>query len=383
MRRWISIVAALLGAGAHAAVAADTAPPTIQATVTPAPNTNGWSRTNVTVRFACIAGGSKIVSCPSAVVVSAEDPHQVISGTVRDQAGNTATVSVTLNIDKTPPVATGTSVPPVPAGGWSSVPVTVSFSATDAFSGVDPPSVNDFAGGLASGFGVGAHLRSDVASSSTLQFCAMVYYCDSSTALDCTDVGGAVGGFDAPAFNIGPGSVFDSIRNNLFMNFIDVTPSWGRAIVSAPDDPVSSPRVTRADDNAWFNPLAPDTIRYLPGIVSTTAGIHDVIANPRLASAPEMPYRVSEGCLWTGHCTIGSVLAHHRTVYGPSAGSPVVNAAIRATAVASRLARSATAGIRRIGSGWSFPTLSAAAATDTTDTKPRSGPIVMSVVSVV
>jgi hypothetical protein len=140
------------------------------------------------------------------------------------------------------------------------------------------------------------------------------------------DVGGTVGGFDAPAFNIGPGSVFDSIRNNLFMNFIDVTPSWGRAIVSAPDDPVSSPRVTRADYNAWFNPLAPDTIRYLPGIVGTTAGIHDVIANPRLASAPEVPYRVSEGCLWTGHCAVGSVLAHYRSVYAPSAGSPVVNA---------------------------------------------------------
>ncbi|HZT78198.1 MAG TPA: hypothetical protein VFA27_16200 [Vicinamibacterales bacterium] len=140
------------------------------------------------------------------------------------------------------------------------------------------------------------------------------------------DVGGAVGAFDAPAFNIGPGTLFDSIRNNLFANFIDVTPAWGRAIVSAPDDPVSAPRVTASDYNAFFNPLAPATIRYLPGLVAATPGTHDVLANPHLAGAPEIPYRVSEGCLWTLHCTIGSVLAHYRDLYAPSSGSPLVNA---------------------------------------------------------
>jgi hypothetical protein len=50
-----------------------------------------------------------------------------------------------------------------------------------------------FAGGTASHFGVSAHLRSDLDSSSTLQFCAMVYYADGTTELSCAPVGGAAG----------------------------------------------------------------------------------------------------------------------------------------------------------------------------------------------
>ena len=45
------------------------------------------------------------------------------------------------------------------------------------------------------------------------------------------DVGGTIGGFDSPAFNIGPGSLFQSIRNNLFTSFIDVSPTFGGAFV--------------------------------------------------------------------------------------------------------------------------------------------------------
>ena len=37
------------------------------------------------------------------------------------------------------------------------------------------------------------------------------------------DLAGAIGGFNAPAFNIGSGSLFQSIRNNLFTAFIDVS----------------------------------------------------------------------------------------------------------------------------------------------------------------
>ncbi len=60
-----------------------------------------------------------------------------------------------------------------------------------------------FAGGRASGFRASAHLRSDAASSSTLQFCVMVYYAD-GTELSCTDVDGSAGdkGTVAAALNL-------------------------------------------------------------------------------------------------------------------------------------------------------------------------------------
>src|SRR5437868_12733290 len=79
----------------------DTTPPTITAQATTAPNANGWYRSNVRVTFTCADAQSKIASCPSAVVVSTEGAGQVISGTARDKAGNTASASITLNIDKT------------------------------------------------------------------------------------------------------------------------------------------------------------------------------------------------------------------------------------------------------------------------------------------
>jgi len=70
---------------------------------------NGWNNTNVTVNYACTDAGSGIASCPQPQVVSNEGANQVVSGTATDKAGNTASASVTLNIDKTPPTITLTS----------------------------------------------------------------------------------------------------------------------------------------------------------------------------------------------------------------------------------------------------------------------------------
>lgn len=50
-----------------------------------------------------------------------------------------------------------------------------------------------FPGGLASHFRVSALLRSDRQSSSTLRFCAMVYYADTTTGLRCTEVAASIG----------------------------------------------------------------------------------------------------------------------------------------------------------------------------------------------
>ena len=139
------------------------------------------------------------------------------------------------------------------------------------------------------------------------------------------DVAGQVTGFDGPVINIGGASRIASLRNNLFAGFRNVS-GFGNALVSAPEGAVATPRVDRADYNAWFNPLATSAARYLVGVVANPAGANDVTGNPLLAGAAELPYRIAEGCIWAGNCTTGQVLAHYRALYQPTATSPLLDA---------------------------------------------------------
>jgi hypothetical protein len=140
------------------------------------------------------------------------------------------------------------------------------------------------------------------------------------------DVGGSIAGYDAAVFSIGTGSLFQSIRNNLFTAFNNVSSTFGHAFVSSPDGTTTVPRVVTADYNGWFNPTATSSVRYLSGIVANTPGVHDVLADPKLAGQREVPYRIAEGCVWLGGCTVGQVLAHYRDLYRPATGSPLINA---------------------------------------------------------
>jgi len=114
----------------------DSIPPTIVAHASPLPNGNGWNRTNVTVSFSCADAESGVASCSPPVQLTSEGAGQVVQGTARDNAGNSTTTSVQVNIDKTPPVVT-TSVFPTPnASGWYHTDPTVSFECTDQLSQV-------------------------------------------------------------------------------------------------------------------------------------------------------------------------------------------------------------------------------------------------------
>lgn len=109
--------------------------PSISGTISPAANSAGWNKSNVTVSFTCSDKTSGVASCPSPTLLTNEGANQVVSGTVTDKAGNKATTSVTVSLDKTPPTISGTISPPPDAGGWNSPPVTVSFGCSDQLSG--------------------------------------------------------------------------------------------------------------------------------------------------------------------------------------------------------------------------------------------------------
>src|SRR5439155_40418 len=78
----------------------DRSRPTISAVVSPSANAAGWNNSDVRVSFTCTDGGSGIARCPDPITVSTEGAGQVVTGTAVDVAGNQATASVTLNIDK-------------------------------------------------------------------------------------------------------------------------------------------------------------------------------------------------------------------------------------------------------------------------------------------
>jgi streptogramin lyase len=115
----------------------DRTPPAIAGLRTPLPNPNGWNNTDVAVTFSCTEGGSGLApgSPPPATALSSDGAGQSVTGACQDLAGNTASVTVTaINIDKTPPAITPN---PAPGPDWHNSPLTVSFSAADALSGVE------------------------------------------------------------------------------------------------------------------------------------------------------------------------------------------------------------------------------------------------------
>ncbi|MEZ4709301.1 MAG: hypothetical protein R3A44_18985 [Caldilineaceae bacterium] len=121
----------------------DKTAPVINASVSSTANSNDWHNSNVTVTFTCAdeAGGSGIATNTVAgTTLSSDGANQSVtnSGECTDNAGNTAS-SVTvsgINIDKAAPVVSATIAPAANANGWHNSDVTVSFSGSDATSGI-------------------------------------------------------------------------------------------------------------------------------------------------------------------------------------------------------------------------------------------------------
>jgi hypothetical protein len=125
----------------------DSIPPIVNVTASPAPNSNGWNRSDVTVTATAtdgaggsgvksirqtVNGTSTIVPGTSASVTISAEGQASVSFTATDISGNTSSPrGVTLNIDKTPPIlpVPGPIVKMVPEGASDlhvTYPVTVS-----------------------------------------------------------------------------------------------------------------------------------------------------------------------------------------------------------------------------------------------------------------
>jgi len=146
--------------------------PIITAAAAPPADTFGWNNTNVVVKFTCSDKTSGVAFCPPAVTVSTEAANQVISGTAADRAGNTASASVTLNIDKTAPVISAVAVPPANTFGWNNATaVTVTFNCLDPLSGIatcTPPAILNAEGANQIAAGTAVDKAGNMASASAI-----------------------------------------------------------------------------------------------------------------------------------------------------------------------------------------------------------------------
>ena len=120
-------------ASINSTVKLDQTPPMITSMVSPAPNSAGWNNSPATVTYTCSDTGSGIQSC-SPPQTESTDGIYTLTGTANDTAGNSASVSITIQLDQTPPIL-GTpswTANPVPMTQSTSITVPV----TDNLSGV-------------------------------------------------------------------------------------------------------------------------------------------------------------------------------------------------------------------------------------------------------
>lgn len=116
----------------------DATAPTIGARVTTPSNAQGWNNTDVTISFACDDATSGVAACAQTVTLSTDGAGQTVTGSATDNAGNAASASLTVNIDKTAPSikASANAGTVANALGWYNTAVTISFACDDATSGV-------------------------------------------------------------------------------------------------------------------------------------------------------------------------------------------------------------------------------------------------------
>jgi hypothetical protein len=114
----------------------DESAPTIGHTLDPAPNASGWNNTDVTVAFQCADPLSGIASCTLARLLGTEGRAQPVAGKAVDNAGNIATDTVYVSIDKAPPSIAAVPDRAANAGGWYADDVHVSFTCGDLLSGI-------------------------------------------------------------------------------------------------------------------------------------------------------------------------------------------------------------------------------------------------------
>jgi hypothetical protein len=149
--------AAKTSAEATTQVVTDSTPPTTAISISSGSNVNDWNNSNVTVTLnstddepsgtgvrqinysatgAQDIGSTVVVGSLASFTIIAEG-RTIITFFGTDNAGNTEIAkTVTIKIDKTPPIISGLRIPAANVNGWNNSLVTANFQCVDALSGL-------------------------------------------------------------------------------------------------------------------------------------------------------------------------------------------------------------------------------------------------------
>jgi hypothetical protein len=149
----VSAVLLLPGPTAHA-VAVDDTPPLVSYSIDGIAGTNGWYRGSangnfVVVRWSVSDPESALISttgCELALQIAGPNPGTTRTCSATSLGGTTTVTTKSIAIDATPPAVTAAAARVPDSNGWYNRAVGVSFSGTDATSGVASCSATTYAG---------------------------------------------------------------------------------------------------------------------------------------------------------------------------------------------------------------------------------------------
>ena len=140
----VSAVLLLPGPAPAFALTSDDTPPVVTYSIAGIVGTNGWYRGSangnfVVVHWSATDPDSMIIStsgCEPAVQINGPNGGTTRTCSATSLGGTTTVTTKVIKIDATPPVVTATAARVPDSNGWYKSPVKVSFSGTDATSGV-------------------------------------------------------------------------------------------------------------------------------------------------------------------------------------------------------------------------------------------------------
>lgn len=119
-------------------VGGDSTPPVVTGSVTPAAGVSGWYTGTPVVSWSVSDAESGIASAPGCQTqtITTQGAGLVLTCTATNRVGMSTSSSLTISFDGAAPSISAALSSPPNARGWHNDPVTVSFTCTDAISGV-------------------------------------------------------------------------------------------------------------------------------------------------------------------------------------------------------------------------------------------------------